>query len=129
MSRRQSVLIVDVVIDSWKQALANHEEVELPIGTLHISKRKTRRVFETETNLKNVKRHLYDTNKQQFGVQLVKKRLGELNPWSQEPADSIILAAPPNDRNECSQMTQEDHALSPEKLAQLNRYAHLTRYL
>ena len=38
-------------------------------------------------------------------------------------------AAPPNDRNECSQMTQEDHALSPEKLAQLNRYAHLTRYL
>lgn len=75
MSRRQAAFIVDTVIDAWKGALARGEEVELPIGTLKVVERKRRRRFQSKPNLKGVKRHLWDVNRQPRSVQLVKKKL------------------------------------------------------
>jgi hypothetical protein len=128
VSRRQSVLIVDTVIDCWKDALARDEDVELPIGTLHTVKRKTRRVFKRKPNLKNFKHHLYEVNRKPFGVQLVKKQLWVLNPLPQELAEASVCSAPPGAANESSTVDSEDRRFRPVRFAYLNQHDLLQRF-
>jgi hypothetical protein len=121
MSRRQSALIIDSVVNSWKAALARHEDVELPIGTLHTVKRKTHRVFKRKPNLKNFKHHLYEVNRKPISVQLVKKNLGVLNPQCQELAEPIVFSASAINPIEMRPARVEDRAFRPVRFAHLNQ--------
>lgn len=106
MSRRQSALIVDAVIDAWKGALARHEEVELPVGKLRVVKKKKRRVFQFKPNLKGIKHRLYDVNRNPYTVQLVKKKLdGEPIAELVEPATSPLVPVAANDHISSSRLS------------------------
>ena len=120
-SRRKSKLIVDTVVDLWKQALARGEDVELPIGVLHRVKRKKRRVLLSKSNLKGVKRKLFDINKKPVTVQLVKKKFGELNPDFQELAEPDVRAELSGGANESSKVNVEDRISRPVQFAHLSR--------
>jgi hypothetical protein len=127
MSRRQSALAVDTVIDCWKNALARHEDVELPIGILTLVRRKTRRVLIRKTNLKGFRRTLYEINRQPLSVQIVKKKFALLNP-SQEPEEPSVCSAPLANPIESGMVHCEDRRFHPVRFAYLNQHDLLQRF-
>jgi hypothetical protein len=70
----QSIRAVDAVLDSWKGALARHEDVELPVGVLQVLKGRARKRVFWPGRLKNSKRALFDLFRQPNTVRIVKKK-------------------------------------------------------
>jgi hypothetical protein len=128
MSRRQSALIVDTVINSWKDALARDEEIETPVGTLRTVRRKKRRVFTLTSNLKGFKRHLYDVNCKPVTVQLVNKKL-EGDPVLPSPEqEESVLPALPVATNDFSSVDGDSRQFRPVQFVHLDRNDLLQRF-
>jgi hypothetical protein len=68
ISHREAVKIVDFVIDSWKAALSRHEDVEMPVGKLHVIKwPEPRRLLQSKGAMK---RTLFVIYRLPFSVKL-----------------------------------------------------------
>lgn len=70
LTARQAVTAVETAIEAWRQALARHEDVELPLGLLRVRKGPApRRVFR-RGRLKYTKRSLFNVFRQPYTVKL-----------------------------------------------------------